>query len=351
MVFSGRRILSGVAAVLCASLLLGMAACSRPASPPAPSAGGTEQKPPSEPLPKLIIKGPMSPPSILLARLAEQEDLSSNAQSVEFGTYKDPDQLRAEVTSGKIHVAAVPTYVAANLYRRGIPVQLLNVSVWGILHVMTADESIQTWDDLRGKSVFIPFKGDMPDLVFRYLASQHGLNPEKDMNLQYVSAPTEAMQMLLAGKAQVAVLHEPASTAAMVQGQKKGLKVHSVLDLQQEWGKVTGRAARIPQAGTMIIGNLAQTHPDLVAQLQSGLDSAADWIAANPSDAAKLGAAHLGGLQAPIIEKSLARTPIEVVPAADVREELEFFFSRLLELSPDLIAGGLPDDGFYYSGR
>ncbi|MFZ5826705.1 MAG: ABC transporter substrate-binding protein [Bacillota bacterium] len=351
MAFSGRRIRSGVAAVLCTSLLLGLAACSRPASPPVPAGEPTEQKPPAEPLPKLVIKGPMSPPSILLARMAEQTDLSSHAQSVEFSAYKDPDQLRAEVTSGEIHVAAVPTYVAANLYRRGIPVQLLNVSVWGILHVMTTDPSIQTWDDLRGKTVFVPFKGDMPDLVFRYLASQHGLNPEKDMNLQYVSAPTEAMQMLLAGRAQAAVLHEPASTAAMVQGQQKGLKVRSVLDLQQEWGKVTGRAPRIPQAGTMIMGHLVKARPDLAAQLQSGLVSAAEWIAANPSAAAELGTAHLGGLKAPIIQKSLARTPIQVIPAAEAREELEFFFSRLLELSPDLIAGGLPDDGFYYSGR
>ena len=39
-----------------------------------------------------------------------------------------------------------------------------------------------------------------------------------------------------------------------------------------------------------------------------------------------------------------------VVPAAQAREELEFFFSQLHAAQPGLIGGRLPEADFYYSG-
>ncbi len=333
------------------ALLGGLLGCGR-AEGPAPAAPAAGQPAAVPALDKLVIQGPMAPPTILLAHLVlQQEALKKAVPGVSFSTYKNPDQVRAGITSGELQVAAVPTYLAANLYRRGIPVQLLNVTVWGILHVLTVDDGIKGWADLKGKDVFIPFKGDMPDLVFRYLAGKNGLDPAKDLKLQYTSAPPEALQMLLAGKAKAVVLHEPVATAAQVQGKQKGLNVRPVLDLQQEWAKATGRAPRIPQAGTIVMASLTRDYPEVVAAIQTGIKEAADWVRANPAAAAELGSKHLGDLQAPVIEKSLARTPMEMVPAAAAREELEFFFSRLKELSPDIIGGDLPDSGFYYGGK
>lgn len=316
------------------------------AAGPSPAPAGTVA-----PLERLVIQGPPSPPTILLAHLATQERLQALVPDVSFSTYKNPDHLRAGIMGGDLHVAAVPTYVAANLYRRGVPVQLLDVTVWGILHVLTVDDSIQGWSDLKGKTIAIPFKNDMPDLVFRYLAEKNGLQAEQDLRLQHTAAPVEALQMLLGGRAQAVVLPEPAATAAQVQGQAKQLTVRRVLDLQAEWATVTGRAARIPQAGTLIMAKVAREHPDVVQAIQAGLRDAVAWVKQDPAAAAELGAQHLDGLQAPIIQKSLAHTPLESVPAAEAQEDLEFFFSRLKELSPDIIGGDLPDAGLYYGAE
>ena len=54
------------------------------------------------------------------------------------------------------------------------------------------------------------------------------------------------------------------------------------------------------------------------------------------------------GLKAPVIEKSLSRTPLEMVAAVEAREDLEFWFSRLMEQNPKLLGGELPNAGFYY---
>jgi NitT/TauT family transport system substrate-binding protein len=316
--------------------IAGLAGCAQPASQ-------------AEPLEQLVIKGPPAPPSILLARITQQERLNSLVPEVMFDTWANPDQLRADVTANALHVAATPTNVAANLYNRGVPVRLLNVNVWGILYVLTVDERLTGWDDLRGQTIAVPFQGDMPDLTFRYLAAENNLDAARDMTLQYVAAPIEGLQSLLAGRVQAAVLPEPAATAAQLRGNQEGITIRRMLNLQEQWAAVTGQPPRIPQAGTLAVASLVEQYPDVVAAVQEGLTEAVAWTNQNPEAAAQLGVQHLGGIQEPIIIQSLPRMNLEMVPAAEARAELEFFFSRLSELSPEVIGGALPDDGFYYT--
>lgn len=327
--------------------LAGLAGCGREANGPAPgaptaptNAGAPAGSTPAAPLERLIIRGPQSPATILLAHAATQEALKQTATAIDFGTVKTSDQLRAAIAGKELQVAATPTNVAANLYRKGVQLQLLNVTVWGTLYVMTTSGDINTWADLKGKNLILPLKGDIPDLVFQYLAKQ----AKVDLAPTYLGTPTEAMQMLLAGKADAVVLTEPVATAAQVQGKAKGLTVRVALDLQQEWGKLTGRPARFPQVGTIV---MSPTAPAVAQTLHDAMKTAAAWMKANPKEAAALGEQTLTDLKAPIIEASLTRTPIEVLSAAEAKEELEFFFARLKDMSPEIIGGDLPDAGFY----
>ncbi|NEP86874.1 MAG: hypothetical protein F6K18_08525 [Okeania sp. SIO2C2] len=110
---------------------------------------------------------------------------------------------------------------------------------------------------------------------------------------------------------------------------------------------MTGRAPRFPQAGTLALTSLIDKYPGLIQTIQDGLVEAVNWSQKNPDDAAALGAKYLG-LKAPVIKKSLGYTPLEMVSAKDAKEDLEFWYSRLLEQNPKLFGGSLPDDEFYY---
>lgn len=102
-------------------------------------------------------------------KMIEDKSLSPFAENVEYKPWKTPDELRARISSGQAEVSAVPTYVGANLYNRGMDVKLINTLIWGILYMIGPDGEAVSWDSLRGQTVHVPFKGDMPDLVFRYL--------------------------------------------------------------------------------------------------------------------------------------------------------------------------------------
>ncbi|MCS6880292.1 MAG: hypothetical protein RMK84_05985 [Oscillochloridaceae bacterium] len=319
-----------------------LAACARQTTVPAPIV-----TPAVGQLAQLVIKGPTGLPTIPLVRLAGDPELKSVVGEVSFATWSNPDQLRADVVAGALHLTATPTNVAATLYNRGIDLRLLNVMVWGILYLMSTDASITGWNDLRGQTIAVPFKGDMPDIVFRVLARANGLDPDRDMTIRYVSSPVEAQQLLLAGQTPLAQLSEPGATAAQLQGKQNNLDVRRVLNMQEEWGRAMGREPRIPMAGTLAVAELTEQHPQVVKVIQEGLRRAVEWVKQNPKEAGSLGEQHLAGLKAPVIAQALPNVPLEFVPASEARGELEFFFTQLKSLSPDLIGGDLPDDRFY----
>ena len=284
--------------------------------------------------------------TVLLAYLSEQPQIQNLAKEVNFRTWKTHDQLRAEVVSRQLQISATPTSLAANLYNRGVPIKLLNVLVWGVLYLWSWDRSINRWQDLTNKKILIPFRGGLPSQLFFYLASENGLTPEQ-LNIQYTTDFTQAVQLLLAKRGDVALLAEPAGSGAELQGKKRNIPISIVLNLQQEWGKVTGRKPRIPQAGTLALTSLIQDHPEVIKVVQNELKNATIWAKKNSRQAAQLGSQYLG-LTPEVIELSLAKTPLEMVTATEARNDLEFWFSRLMEQNPKLFGGQLPDAGFYY---
>ena len=310
--------------------------------------GCNNQKSSQSGLEKLTIGGSPIIITVLLAYLAEQRKIQALASEVDFRLWKTHDRLRADVVSGQLQISATPTSLAANLYQRGVSIKLLNVLVWGVLNLWSANENISSWEDLKGKKVLIAFRGGLPAQLFSYLASANGLNIERDLDIQYTADFAAAVQLLLAGRGDVALLSEPAGTGAEIQGKNQGIALRSVLNLQEEWGKATGRKPRIPQAGTLALTSLIDRHPEVIKTVQLELKNATNWAIQNPNDAAKLGAKYLG-LKAPVIENSLAKTPLEMVTAIEAKEDLEFWFSRLMEKNPKLFGGNLPNADFYYS--
>ena len=286
--------------------------------------------------------------TILMAYLAKQSQLQEAVKEIDFRIWKNHDQLRADAVSGTLQVSATPTSLAANLYQKGVGIKLLNVLVWGILYVFSTNQTVNTWEDLKGKTILVPFRGGLPSQLFTFLAKANKLNPQTDIKIEYTTDFAQTVQLLLAGKGDIALLSEPAGTGAEIRGQQQNLQVRRILNLQEEWGRVTKRKPRIPQAGTLALTSIIEQHPDVIQVIQTELKSAVDWVKQNPDDAAQLGAENLG-LKAPIVKNSLQYTPLEMVSAAEAKEELEFWFERLIEQNPKFLGGKLPDDGFYYS--
>ena len=295
----------------------------------------------------LNFYGPPVGPSVTLSHIAKSNALAAYADKVSFKVYKNPDILRVGFVSGDWQLAVTPSYVAANLANKGLPVKMLNIMTWGMLYVMSLDENITKIEDLSGEKIGMFFKNDMPDLVFNKVMKANGLNRNTDYELHYASTPIEAVQMLISGRVKHAVLPEPAATAAMVQAKKMFNKdIFRAISLKDEWAIVNDGNGRFPMAGVMLHEDLLNANPELVDAFHQQCITATNWVVNNHAEAAKQAADDLG-MGAPIIQKSIPNTHLVAERAKDIKIELARFYELLAEENPKIIGGKLPPDSFY----
>lgn len=299
----------------------------------------------AENLSKLVLAGPPAPLSLPLARLAKKTDISKSLPKMEMRQWRNPDIMRTWIISGEVQVSAAPSNAAAILYNKGLPVRLLNVNNGGILSILTSNPAIKKFTDIKGKKIVLFFRGDTPDMIVRYLATKQGINPDTDISASYVDSPFEALQMLLSARAETVLLPEPAATAAIIKAKAHGIELTRIL-LQDEWEQVTGSTLPIPLGGTICQASLAQEHPEIIKELQLGIRQSVEWINQHPAETAKE-FADFFGLKAPVLQKSLETFPISRISAKASRKDLEFYYTTLMEMSPKLIGGKLPDKAFY----
>lgn len=303
------------------------------------------------PIKKLVIAGPPAGVSNGLIHMLASDGFAGIAQEVEFILWSNPDQLRALALNNKVDFIAMPTNVAANLYNRGAPLALLNVSQWGVLWMISRDPSMKTLADFKGQEIAIPFRADMPDIVFTHLAEKQGLTPNKDFKLNYTATPMDAMQLLIMRRVDHALLSEPAVSMALRKTQSFPIsliapELHRSVDLQKEWARMMGTEARIPQAGIAVLGD-KRHNSELVTRFEAAYAQANQWCQAHQQQCGEEIAAKVPMLSAEAVSDALAAQNSHYATAFTAKQEIEAFLQILLDKQPASVGGKLPDVNFY----
>jgi NitT/TauT family transport system substrate-binding protein len=294
------------------------------------------------------LVGTIGPLSIPLAYMVEHNSLASVAERTTLDIWANPTQLQAIASGGQGDFVSLPTNSAAIFYNKGLSLQLLDISVWNILYLVTTDSAIKSVSDLKGKRVVVPYQAAVPDALFQVVLQRQGIDPKKDIEIFYAPDPVQASQLLLAGQEKYTLLSEPSATAVIIKANGSGKTLVRALNMQTEWRKSTGASSSTPIAGTIVLGSL-KDRPDIVRVFTSEYEKAVKWMLANPKEAGEVGAKVLAeqGFSAAALTESMQSVEWKVVGANDARPDLQAFFNGLAEVSPNFIGGKLPDDGFY----
>ncbi len=156
-------------------------------------------------LDKLILVAPPGPMAIPMAYMTVNGKLADVAEETELVIWENGDQLKAIVAGGQGDFVTMPSNNMALFYNKGLKLQMLNTSVWNITYLVTGDPDAKSFTDIAGQSLVVSLQGSVPDVMFQYIATKEGLDPQKDFDLRYATDPTQAAQLLLAGKADNAV--------------------------------------------------------------------------------------------------------------------------------------------------
>ena len=119
------------------------------------------------------LKGPTA---MGMAQLLDDENY-------EFSLAASPDEIVPMIVQGQVDVAAVPSNLASVLYQKTDKnVSVLAVNTLGVLYLVENGDSIQSVDDLKGKTIYASGKGATPEYALNSVLKSNGLDPEKDVD-------------------------------------------------------------------------------------------------------------------------------------------------------------------------
>lgn len=289
------------------------------------------------------VYGAPALPSMTIAVAAQQGQLAKQAD-VSLKIWRTPDQLRAGVAGGQFKVMMSPSNVGVNLRNQGRKVGMVNILTNGIQSVV-CKTPIARPQDLTGKRVIIPFKNDMPDIVFQALLQKLKIDIRK-VSIAYAATPAEAAGLFLTQNYDAAWLPEPMASAALLRAHTMKVNVMRGFDPARAWREAFGGKAVIAQAG--IIADVDYFHANRAkfVQFNQDLKNALTWIRANPQSAAQIGKDYLPA-PVPALVQSLPHANLTVAAAGETKAEVMQLFEILMRFNPKLLGGKMPSDDFF----
>ena len=338
-----------LAMVGCGGSTASSAVSSAPASStPASSAASEPESEPAVPIEAdpVRIAGLKGPTTMGLVNLLPMMEEGSAALEYDLQLYGTADEIVPLLTKGELDMAAIPANLAATLYQKtNGGIQALAVNTLGVLYVVEKGETVQSIQDLKGRTVMSTGKGTTPEYVLRYILTANGIDPDKDLTIEYYSEAAEVTaQMALATDA-IAVLPQPYVTAAGMQDET--LRV--ALDLTEEWEKVSENS--LITGVTVVRTEYAEAHPEVIEAFLT--DYAASVEAANTDLEGTAALCEEQGVvaKAAIAMKALPACKIVCRTGEELRADAEGYLQVLYDADPASVGGAMPDDGFYYTAE
>lgn len=289
---------------------------------------------------KIVVQAPLAPPTAPLFKMAGE--VLPDGTPLEIIFYKSVEEATTRVVKGEADFSVLPVNVAAKLYNKGVDISLANVSTWGILYLVSLESDVREWTDLRGEELYVGARGSTPDVLTQYFLSRSGLK-DGEAHLTYLDSP-EIARMMINGLVKNAVLPEPMLTQVLMN--RKEARV--IRDFYSDWQQYEGESTALPQAGMVVLNQFARNYPGTVSEFHRAYAGALDWTVANPAEAAPLVEAS-ASIPAPVFVQSMERTRLRFVPGSKARADVDVYLSRLLDFSPEMVGGKLPDEKFYLS--
>jgi len=288
------------------------------------------------------LKGPTS---MGLVKLMDQSEKGNAKGSYDFTMVTAADELLGKIVSKELDVALVPANMASIIYNKtNHEVTVLDINTLGVLYGVSADDSIKTAADLKGKTVYLTGKGTTPDYALQHVLKASGLTSD-DVTLEYKSEAAEVVSILKEKPDAVGLLPQPFVTAAMAQNDS--LKM--VLDLTKEWDASAGESGGSLVTGVTICRNdVIKDHGDAINTFLAEHKESAEFANANVAETAALVAAAGIIEKAPVAEKAIPYCSITYVDGDRMKSLLSGYLKVLFDMEPSSVGGTLPADDFYY---
>lgn len=261
----------------------------------------------------------------------------------EFTLAGSADMVTPGLIKGDIDIACVPANLASVLYNKtGGRLVTLAVNTLGVMYILERGESVKTISDLKGRTLYVSGKGSTPEYTINFLLRSNGLDPEKDVNIDYKSEHAECLTALMKDADALAMLPQPFATVA--QTKKDDIRV--ALDLTKEWEALESGSNMITG---VVVANKAfvQENPDAVKAFLDSYAQSVAYVNGNIPEAASLIGSY-GIVDASVAEAAIPYCNIVCVTGEEMRGMLSGYLTVLMNQDAASVGGALPGEDFYF---
>ena len=296
------------------------------------------------PVEKINIRvGALKGPTALgMVQLIENAAAKTTKNDYTFTLVGAPDEISGKLISGELDMAAIPANLAAVLHNKTEgKIQMAAVNTLGVLYLLDTGETIQSMQDLAGKTLYATGQGSTPEFALNYLLRANGLEPGTDVEVIYKSEHAEVAALMEAGTVEYALLPQPFVTSVVNKGTAR-----VALDFTEEWQKVGDEGSELVMGAFVVRKEFYEQNPQAVQDFLTEYETSVAFTNENVAEAAALSGKY------EIIAEAVAKTSI---PECNIvyfeGEEMQImtdaFLKVLFEADPKSVGGKLPTAEFY----
>lgn len=269
--------------------------------------------------------------------------MSDSAEGYDFTMATQPDEIASKIGAGELDIALIPANLASSIYNKtNGGIKVIDINTLGVLTCVTADASITKIEDLAGKTVITTGQGATPEYAVNYLLAQYNV---ENVTLDFKADGQEVIATLSQDANQIAILPQPAATAATLQ--IEGVK--AAFSLNDTWTALNNGSSFVTGV-TVARKEFIEQYPDAVSKFLVDHNNSVKAIVTNLEQTADR-VAELGIVaKAPIAAKAIPFCNIVCITGADLKPTLEGYLKTLFDANPKSIGGSMPGDDFYYAG-
>ena len=287
------------------------------------------------------LKGPTS---MGLATLLRDSDAGTTEIKYQSTICTTADEVTAALVNGSADVALLPANAAATLYNKVGGFSVVAINTLGVLYIVENGDSIESIDDLAGKTVCLTGKGTTPEYALRYLLNARGIADQ--VTLEFKSEAQEVVAAMSEDVALIGLLPQPFATAATMQNENLRIAV----DLNSEWSSVTSESALVTGV-TVVRNEIIENHPDMMDVFLKESALGVDNVYSDPAAAAEL-IVNMGIVaKAPIAEKAIPYCNMVCITGSGMKDLLSGYLQTLFAENSKAVGAQMPDDAFYYTGE
>lgn len=273
---------------------------------------------------------PDGAPALSVAKILHDEGIDKQPINTVVTTGED---VVAKCASGEADMAVLPTNAAVKICSDRDDYKLFSVNVYGVLYIV-GTKQIGSIADLQGEKLLSIGLGNTPEYVFKKICDTNNISygDESGILIEYQTDASTIIPQILQGKAQFALIGEPAVTQLINKAAIQDKTVYNLFDLQQLWQDATSSdVSGYPQASLIVKSDLLDD--TFVNSLHSALQANRQFVFDNAATLKEILQRAGSSLEIDYTAELLARCNLTVIKAGEAKSDIAKYLATFTAMT------------------